>query len=68
MTATRMEVIETKLAYLEHTVEELNQTIYDQQKQIDRQQALIDSLVEHVRALEDTAPDGPAANERPPHY
>jgi len=68
MNEARLENIESKLAFLEHTVEDLNKIVYAQQKQIDRQHALIDSLVEHVRALEDAAPDRPTGNERPPHY
>lgn len=68
MSEARLENIETKIAFLEHTLEELNAIIYAQQQKIDRQKALIDSLVEHVRALEEAAPDRPTANERPPHY
>lgn len=68
MSETRLEVIETKIAFLEHTLEELNAIIYAQQQKLVHQQALIDSLVEHVRELEDAAPDRPTGNERPPHY
>ncbi len=68
MNEARLENIETKIAFLEHTVEDLNQVVYAQQKQIERQQALIDSLVEHVRELEEATPDRPTGNERPPHY
>ena len=48
MTEARLENIETKLVDLEHTVEELNKIVYAQQQKIDHQQALIDSLIEHV--------------------
>jgi SlyX protein len=68
MSEDRLEHIETKITYLEHTVEDLNKIVYAQQKQIDRQQALIDSLVEHVRELVDAAPERAPGNERPPHY
>ena len=68
MSEASLEAIETKIAFLEHTIEELNKIVYTQQKQIDRQQALIDSLVDHVRALEDTTPERTPGNERPPHY
>lgn len=68
MPEARLEAIETKIVYLEDLVEELNKVVHAQQKQIDRQHALIDSLVEHVRALVDAAPEHPAGNERPPHY
>ena len=68
MNQARLEHIETKIAFLEHTVEDLNQVVYAQQQKIDRQQAVIDSLVEHVRELEEATPDRPTGNERPPHY
>ncbi len=68
MPEARLENIEIKIVYLEDMVEELNKVVHSQQMQIDHQRALIDSLVEHVRELEDAAPDRPVGNERPPHY
>jgi uncharacterized coiled-coil protein SlyX len=37
MSETRLEAIEAKIALLEHTVEELNNSLYAQQQQIERQ-------------------------------
>ncbi len=68
MNAPRFETIETKLLYLEDTVENLNKIVYVQQQKIDHQQALIDSLVDHVRELVNAAPERTAGQERPPHY
>ena len=68
MNDTRLEKIETKIIFLEDTVEDLNKTVYAQQQHIDRLQALIDSLVTHMRELVDAAPEHASANERPPHY
>ena len=68
MTEARLENIETKLVDLEHTVEELNKIVYAQQQKIDHQQALIDSLIEHVRELVNAAPERTPGNEQPPHY
>ena len=68
MSEVQLEAIETKLVYLEDTVEELNKIVYAQQQRIDHQQALIDSLVEHVRELVEAAPERSAGQERPPHY
>ena len=68
MPEARLEKIETKISYLEHTVDDLSTIVYTQQKRIEHQQALIDSLVEHVRELVDAAPDRTPGNERPPHY
>lgn len=68
MNDSRLELIETKIVYLEDTVEELNKIVYAQQQRIDHQQALIDSLVEHVQELIEAAPERSAGQERPPHY
>ena len=68
MDETRLEKIESKIIFLEDSLEGLSKTVYTQQQQIDRLQALIDSLVTHVRELVDAAPEHAPANERPPHY
>lgn len=68
MNESRLENIETKITYLEDLADSLNKTVYAQQQQIDHQQALIASLVAHVRELVDTAPERSPGNERPPHY
>jgi len=61
--AGRLEDLETKLAFQEKAIRELNDVIYEQQKQIDRLVSLCDAL---VRSGLETGP-GPA-NEKPPHY
>ena len=68
MNEERLEKIETKIAFLEDTVEGLNQTIYAQQKQMDQMQAIIASLASRVRDLSDTVGERLPANEKPPHY
>lgn len=68
MNDTRLENIETKLTDLEDTVQVLNHTVYEQQKKLDQLQAVCESLVAHVRELSETAREGGAGNERPPHY
>ena len=58
--------IEIKLAHQEHLVESLNQMIYEQQKRMDKLEALCGALAQHIG---DNAQGGPnAVNERPPHY
>ncbi len=59
----RLEAIETKLAYQEKAIKELNDVIYDQQRQIDRLASVCDALVQS--GLDGSS--GPA-NEKPPHY
>ena len=58
--------IEIKLAHQEDLVESLNQRVYEQQKQIDKLEAMLAALAEHVRnsAQSNQTP----LNERPPHY
>lgn len=60
--------IETKIAYQEDLLQELNKIIYQQQKKIDRLEAVCDALTGHVQELSEAVAEGGATNERPPHY
>ncbi|WFU39356.1 SlyX family protein [Bradyrhizobium sp. CB82] len=62
----RIDTLEAKLAYQDDTIEQLNQTITAQWKQIDALTRQIAALNERLQEAEANAP-GPA-NERPPHY
>lgn len=70
MMQQRLETLESKLAYLEITIDELNQVVYAQSKQLERAQALIKGLQGKVDNIEDDAQAKPfsAEDERPPHY
>ena len=62
----RIDVLETRLAYQDETIETLNQTITAQWKQID---ALMRQMAALNERLDDAAGQAPGpANERPPHY
>lgn len=66
MTEDRFIDIEIKLAHQEDLVESLNQMVYEQQKRMDKLEALCGALAQHIR---DGAHGGPnAGNEKPPHY
>ncbi|MBC7858781.1 MAG: SlyX family protein [Burkholderiaceae bacterium] len=66
MTEDRFIEIEIKLAHQEDLVESLNQMVYEQQKRMDKLEALCGALAQHIR---DGAHGGPnAGNEKPPHY
>ena len=69
MSERRLMDIETKIAFQEKSLKELNDVIYDQQREIDRLSSICDLLVKRVRDLSDFVPgsDGPS-NEKPPHY
>lgn len=62
----RIDMLETRLAYQDDTVETLNQTITAQWKQIDALTRQLAQLSERLQEAETNAP-GPT-NERPPHY
>lgn len=71
MIEDRLVDIETKIAYQEDLVQELNNTVYQQQKKIDRLEAICKSLIDHVKALSEAVEGKPGGNildERPPHY
>ena len=63
MNENRLEEIETKLAFHDKAIKELNDVIYDQQRQIDRMTRLIEELEKQLPE-NSTSP----ANEKPPHY
>ena len=58
--------LEIKLAQQEDLVDELNKTIYRQERRIDQLEAMVAKLADHVRTLRD-AGQAPL-NEPPPHY
>lgn len=68
-TEHRLIDIEIKLTALEDLVQNLNDQVYQQQKQIDELRALCTAL---VKRLENSASDGGGADsyahEKPPHY
>jgi len=62
----RVDTLETRLAYQDETIEQLNQTITAQWKQIDALTRQIAQVSERLQETEANA-SGPA-NEPPPHY
>ena len=62
----RVDALESRLAYQDQTIEQLNETITAQWKQID---ALTRQLAALTERLQEAEADRPApGNERPPHY
>jgi SlyX protein len=62
----RIDALESRLMYQDETIEQLNQTITAQWKQIDALSRQIAALSERLQQAETNAPA--PANERPPHY
>lgn len=68
MNEERLINIEAKITFQEDLIEELNKTVYQQQKKLDRLEAICESLANHIEALGGTGDASRTANERPPHY
>lgn len=72
MTEQRIISIETKIAYQEDTIAQLNNVVCKQQNQIDNLEGLTQQLINRVLDLSETAAHSAAplsaADERPPHY
>jgi SlyX protein len=62
----RIDFLETKLTFLDNTIETLNTTITEQWLKIDALSRQLASLNERLQEAE-ARPPGPA-NEPPPHY
>ena len=61
----RIDVLETRVAFQDETIETLNKTITAQWQQIDALTRQVAALSERLQEAEANTP---AANEPPPHY
>jgi SlyX protein len=68
MIEERLENIETKISFQEDLIEELNKTVYQQQRKLDRLEAICEALARHIQSLAEAGNESKPANERPPHY
>ncbi|MFM2397570.1 MAG: hypothetical protein RLZZ144_820 [Pseudomonadota bacterium] len=68
MIEERLELIETKIMFQEDLMEELNKTIYEQQKKLQQLEAVCLALVRQIQSVAESTNDTKSANERPPHY
>jgi SlyX protein len=62
----RIDVLETRLAFQDETIETLNKTITEQWQQIDALTRQIANLSERLQEAEANTPG--VTNEPPPHY
>jgi len=60
--------LETRLAYQEATLRDLNDVITRQQKQIDQLEKAYRALLERAARAEQGSQKGSAEDEVPPHY
>lgn len=68
MIEERLANIEAKITFQEDLIEELNKTIYQQQKKLERLEAICESLARQIQSLAEAGNEGKPASERPPHY
>ncbi len=68
MNEQRLIDIETKIAFQEDHIEELNKTVFQQQQRLEQLEMFCKELASRVRSLSRDGSEGPAANERPAHY
>ena len=62
----RIDTLESRLAFQDHTIEALNKTVTEQWAKIDALTRQLVALGEQLREAESHMPG--LANERPPHY
>jgi SlyX protein len=61
--------LESQVAFQEHTIEQLNEVLISQQRQLDGLRLELRLLKEKFAALEDRVEhSGSAIDEKPPHY
>jgi SlyX protein len=68
MSEERFIELESRIAYQDQVLHELNEVVTDQQAQLMQLKELYRSLVDRVRALGEGMPAGDPGDERPPHY
>ena len=68
MNEDRLIEIETKIAFQENTIQDLNDAVYSQQKQIDVINKTLKLLVDQIEDSSVISPRGNLKDEKPPHY
>ena len=60
--------LEIKLAHQDRMIEELNETIYEQQKSLEIIEIRLNKMIQRVKELGAPYLDVGPGNEKPPHY
>ena len=60
--------LEEKIAHLEHGIQALSETVYNQQRLLDQLADQYRTLVEQVKPLVQAAGSSAPGHEPPPHY
>ena len=64
----RLETLESRLAYAEYTVEQLNEEVTTQGRELDRLKHQIQLLVEKLQSVQPSQIASMAEETPPPHY
>ncbi len=59
---------ETKLAYQEDLIQELNKTVFAQQRRLDQLETAYKYLLAQTQELSEVASTSKPVDEKPPHY
>jgi SlyX protein len=65
---TRIEALEVRVAHQDRTIEDLNQSVTDQWKQIDALTKQVAGMADRLQRVEDSTPSPDGAEPPPPHY
>jgi len=63
----RIEELETKLTFQDHSIDELNHALIQQQNDINKLRRIVENVVSQVERMGDSNSDGGKV-ELPPHY
>ena len=68
MNEERLIEIETRIAYQEDTIQQLNQVVTEQQQKIEQLEKQYKTLQEYIASLPELLVSNNSADEIPPHY
>ena len=64
----RIAELESKLAFQDHTIEQLNTVVTQQQQQIDQLLLVVEELKQRIESLREATVIPQAEEKPPPHY
>ena len=68
MSETKFIDLETRIAFLEDTIDDLNKTVYQQAKMLDDVQSMLNNLTRHMKQVLEDITELKPQDEVPPHY
>jgi SlyX protein len=66
--AARLDTLETKIAYQDQVIEELNKAVVEQWNTLDALRSRVEGLQERIRDIQDRAAPDQRDEPPPPHY